>query len=271
MFSAARDLLFPTGISEIRLNAVILMGVVVSTSLAVTSVLAEDPQSNIQTVSLSVAAPTPSEQTTPSTFSEILRLLLLESMKSEYVDLRHWKGTAKRFDGFHVRGARISKRERDVPHGIWRRYRVNLIRPEKTFEATVEQLEPDTSGNIPFSILVSLRARCEATFVWWTYGVKGLNGTAVSDATLHLKLQLVTNPKLNFRLDGRLPRVELQPRVTQVDLKLKDLDVRQIGILKGDLAEVLGDGSRKAVEALMQQQEGKIRDKLQKSLEEAVP
>lgn len=229
------------------------------------------PTGNVQTVSLSVTAASDQAETGPSSFSEILRLMLLESMKEEYVDLRDWNGFVERFDGFRIRGARISKRERDVPHGIWHRYRVSLIQPEKTFDVRVSQLEPTPSGSIPFSILISLRARCEATFVWWAYGVKGLNGTAVSKATLQLRLTLETSPKLKFRLDSPLPRVELRPKVTAVELKLKDLDVRQIGILKGDLAEILGDGSRKAVEALMQQQEGKVRNRLQKSLDRSVP
>jgi len=221
----------------------------------------------IQTVSLSSEEISRESPQIPSNFSELLRILLLESMKSEYVDLKHWKGTAKRFDGFRVQGIRISKRERKVPHGLWRRYKVTLIRPEKTFHVEVEQLASAPNGAIPFSIRISLRAHCEATFVWWAYGVKGINGTAVSQATIHLQLLLDTNPRLKFNLNSPLPQIDLRPRVHSVELKLKDLDMEQLGILKGDVAEILGDGSRKAVEAMMQHQEEKIRARLQKSLE----
>ncbi|WP_437224187.1 hypothetical protein SH661x_003522 [Planctomicrobium sp. SH661] len=224
-----------------------------------------------RTVAVPVSSPTANAVAAPSNFSEILRTLLLESMRSEYVDDRDWRGTVERFDGFRYQGLRISKREREVPHGIWRRYKVNLIQPEKTFDVQVAQLDTDAEGNIPFSILINLRARCEATFVWWTYGVKGVNGTAESDATLQLKLILNTSPKIGFGLNSPLPRLELRPKVMQVELKLKDLDMRKLGVFQGDLVKVLGDGSTKAVEALVQQQEGKIKKKLQQSLDEAAP
>ena len=246
-------------------NWIIRAGVLFFVNLPAGTLFAQE----VQTVALSAEEVPGADQHIPADFSELLRMLLLESMKSEYADLRHWKRTVERFDGFHIHGIRISKRERDVPHGFWRRYKVTLIQPEKTFEAQVQQLAPTPEGAIPFSILISLRARCEATFAWWAYGVKGINGTAVSDATIHLRLRLETSPKIHFRLNSPFPQFDLRPRVTHVELKLKDLDVRKLGILKGDLAEVLGDGSRKAVEAMMQQQEGKIRDKLQKSLEQA--
>jgi len=216
-----------------------------------------------------VAIPAVSEPSTvpPTNLSEVLKVLLLESLRDDYVDLRHWGGTIERFNGLKIRGLRISRREREVPHGIWRRYKATLVQPEKTFDAQVMQLDPTPSGKIPFSIEITLRSRCEATFAWWAYGVKGLNGTAVSYATLQLRMILETSPAIAFNLNTPFPKVELRPTVKSVDLKLKDLDVRQLGVLKGDLAEVLGDGSKHAIEALIQKQEGKIRVKLQKSLD----
>ncbi|WP_437185388.1 hypothetical protein SH668x_002492 [Planctomicrobium sp. SH668] len=201
------------------------------------------------------------------TFGEILRYLLLESMKEEYEDNRNWRGTVDRFDGFRIRGTRISKREREVPHGIWHRYKVSLIRPEETFDVEINQLDPTESGSIPFEIVINLKARCEATFVWWTYGVKGVNGTSVSNAKIQMKLLLETSPTVRFDLNSPLPGIDFRPKVKDVQIKLKDLDVKQVGVLEGKVVEVLGDGSRKAVENVMQQQEDKIKTKLQKSLD----
>lgn len=223
-----------------------------------------------KTVELPVSSAEKSPLSPETTFSEILRSILLESLKSEYVDDRHWGGTTRRFDGFRVQGTRISKREREIPHGIWRRFRVNLIQPEKNFHVEFAQLEPTADGVIPFSIRIRLRARCESTFVWWTYGVKGVNGTTVSDVTLQLKMVLNTSPRLKFDLQSPLPKLELRPQIASLAIELKDLDVRRFGVLQGDVVKVLGDGATDAVEALIQQQEGKIRKKLQQKLDEAV-
>jgi len=221
-----------------------------------------------QTVAIPVASLEHSANP-PTNLSELLKVLLLESLRDDYVNMRHWGGTIKRFDGLKIRGLHISKRERDVPHGIWRRYKATLVQPEKTFDARVTQLEPLPSGKIPFSIEITLRARCEATFAWWAYGVKGLNGTAVSHATLQLRMILETSPTIALNLNTPFPQVELRPTVKSVELELKDLDVDRLGVLRGDLAEILGKGSQQAVEVLIQKQEEKIRSKLQKGLDKA--
>lgn len=223
-----------------------------------------------RTVELPVSTADKGTVSSNATFSEILRGILLESLNSEYVDDRHWGGTTRRFDGFRVQGTRISKREREIPHGIWRRFRVNLIQPEKNFHLQFAQLEPTPDGQIPFSIRIQLRARCETTFVWWTYGVKGINGTTVSDVTLQLKLVLNTSPRLKFDLQRPLPRLELRPKIASLSIDLQDLDVRKFGVLHGDIVKVLGDGATEAVEALIRQQEDKIRKKLQQKLDEAI-
>lgn len=223
-----------------------------------------------KTVELPVSTAEKKDPRSDTTFSDILRSILLESLKSEYVDERHWGATTRRFDGFRVQGTRISKREREINHGIWRRFRVNLIQPEKNFHVQFAQLEPTADGEIPFSIRIRLRARCESTFAWWTYGVKGVNGTTVSDVTLQLQMVLNTSPRLKFDLQSALPKVELRPQIASLSLELKDLDVRRFGVFHGDVVKVLGDGATEAVEELIQQQEGKIRKKLQQKLDEAV-
>lgn len=255
--------------SELKLPLIVLTGLLLSHLAAARPALAYEAQPEVKTVSLP-AEPLPAAvASSPTNFSELLRALLMESMKADYVDNRDWRGTVERFDGFQTRGLRISKREREVPHGIWRRYRATLIQPEKNFDVQVAQLPVTAEGAVPFSILISLRARCEATFVWWTYGVKGMNGTAISDASLQLQILLETSPRLAFSLEKPIPHLELRPKVTNVELRLKDLDLRRLGVFHGDLIKVLGDGSTKAVEALIRQQEGKIRDQLQKGLDKA--
>ncbi|HWL10839.1 MAG TPA: hypothetical protein VNQ76_20700 [Planctomicrobium sp.] len=204
----------------------------------------------------------------PETLGDLLRICLLHAMEEEYVDEKHWGKTTERFDGLKVRGLRISKREREVNHGFWQRYQAQLVRPEETLSIDVQQ-ESGPEGTVCFTLLMSLRARCEATFVWWNYGVKGLNGTAVSDATVQIRLVLETNPRFRFSLESPIPTIELSPRITRLELKLKDLDLRRLGVFKGPGVSILGDGSRKAVEELLQRQSGRIKERLQKQLDES--
>ncbi len=228
------------------------------------------PQAVHQTVRLALkedASSSSSSSTLPKSLGDILRVALLQAIDEEYVDERKWGRTTERFDGFHVQGLRISKRERRVNHGFWQRYRVRLVRPEETLKIDVKQ-EPGVDDRINFTLSMQLRAHCEATFAWWNYGVKGLNGTAVSEATIWVRLDLETNPQFKFSLESPFPRVDFDPKVKALELKLKDIDLHRLGVFDGPVVSLIGDGSRKAVEDLLQQRTEKLKGQLQKQLSE---
>ncbi|WP_139228210.1 hypothetical protein [Planctomicrobium piriforme] len=208
----------------------------------------------------------PADQHPPQTLGDVLRICLLQAMAEEYVDDRHWGGTVERFDGFRFRGLNISKRERLVNDGFWHRYKARLIRPGETLQVQVRQ-EAGPDNTVRFAVEMILRAQCEATFAWWSYGVKGWNGTAVSEATLRLRLVLDTQPQFQFSLDTPIPGLALNPKVSEIELKLKDLDLQRLGVFEGPGVTVLGDGSRKAIEQLLQQQEGKLKQRLQQQID----
>ncbi len=212
----------------------------------------------------------PSQAVVPTTLSDVVRLALLDSLKDKYVDERNWGGSVERWDGLRVRGWEISRRKKEVPHGAWQRYQTFLLRPDETLKVDVTQEDPAPDGSIPFTIVLSLRARCEATFMLWTYGVKGVNGTSVADATIRMRLVLKSKSQVKFSWSDPLPRLELRPTVQSVELRLVDLDARQLGVIRGDMAKVLGDGSRAAIDQLLQKQEGKIKERLQKQINAAV-
>jgi len=229
----------------------------------------QEPDSSappVQTVQLSFKPSDAPPPATPQSLGDILKIVLLQAIDDEFVDERNWGRTTERFDGFRIRGTRISKREREVNHGFWQRYRVRLVHPDDTLKIDLQQ-QPAADGEISFTLRMTLRVRCEATYVFWNYGVKGLNGTAISDATVQVRLVLLSRPQFRFSLDSPLPKFELRPRISQLDLKLKDVDLRRLGVLTGPGVEMLGDGSRKAIEELLQQQTGKLKNQLQKKLD----
>ncbi|WP_437203786.1 hypothetical protein [Planctomicrobium sp. SH664] len=201
------------------------------------------------------------------TLSELVRGIVLESVDDEYIDEKKWGKTANRFDGVDIDGLRISKRKQRVNHGFWQRYEVRLIKPEETLKLEIEQEPATEAGLLRFIVTLKLKARCKATFALWTYGVKGINGTTVSNASVNVRLVLETSPKLEFSWDTPLPRLNLHPQVADVNLQLTDLEVDRIGIVTGDLAKLLGEGSQAAVDSALQGQSRKIRKKLQAKID----
>jgi len=202
----------------------------------------------------------------PPTLNDLIKQVLIEAVGDEYVDTKNWDKQKDRFDGVKIRGLKISKRKKAVNHGLWQRYKVSLIRPEETLQIEVKQLPSRTNSNaVPFQISLKMRAHVEATVVNWVWGVKGVNGTSVADATIRMRILLDVTPETQFSLTAPL-KFSLTPQVHDVDLRLRDLDLRRIGVFRE--VELLGDGMRKAIEAMMETQEKKIRQKLQKKLDE---
>jgi|GEM_PF-2789871 len=244
------------------LSGMVLLDIVLSGPVC----LAQVPAGPVQHVELAMREPDTASPASPQSLGDVLRLCLLNSLQEEYVDLKHWKGSVERFDGFRVRGLHISRRKREVEHGFWRRYKARLIRPEETLQLTVTQI-PGEADSVRFRIELDLQAQCEATFVWWTYGVKGWNGTGVSQARLRAILILDTRPQVRFSFSDPLPRLDLRPQIQDLKLKLIDLDLERLGIFDGPVVTALGDGSREAIEQLIQTQEKRLRQQLQAQLD----
>lgn len=200
----------------------------------------------------------------PPTLSELITLIVRECVPETYEDVEHWGMTDRRWDGLNINNFKTSRRWKEVNNGFWRRFSATLINPEETLLLEVQQLESTVAGETPFFIKATILARCEGTFAQWTYGVKGLNGTVVADATveLNLKISLVTTQQVSWQ--QLLPILALRPRVDDVKLRLRGFDVRKVGILGGTAADVLGNGTRSAVESLLGKQEKGIQRKLQK-------
>jgi hypothetical protein len=200
----------------------------------------------------------------PPTLSELLTMLIREAVEERYEKLDDWGATVRRWDGLHVRGLKTSRRWKDVNHGFWRRYSASLLAPEETLRLHVETQAVE--GESPFRLLVWLqaRARCETTFATWVYGVKGLNGTVVADADLEVQLQIRLDRRPVAPWEQLLPWRGLHPNVEQVRLKLRDLDVRKVGLLGGEAAQLIGEGSQLAVAKLVETQERSLQRRLQK-------
>lgn len=212
----------------------------------------------------------PQQSATPPKLSDLVRDIIIEASKEPHENLKHWNKTATRFDGLKFRGLKISKRKKTVRHGFCRKYSASLLKPESTFRIRIEpyELAEKEEGVTAYAVDASLKARCEGTFAQYTYGVKGINGTLISDADIDVRLILSIRPETDFSWDHPLPELKINAKVRDVDFKLKDVDVRRVGVLQGKFIEVVGDGLEPAFDELLQSQESRTKKRLQKKLDE---
>ncbi len=186
--------------------------------------------------------------------STFLEEIVREALPEEHEDRDDW--------GRQVR--LLSKR---VNHGLWKRHRVRLLHPEQRFRLELRNVRA-LAGGMACEVAVTARARVIAKAQAWNYGVKAWSTDASTDVTV----RIVAECELRWRTEERgsewLADLVLEPRVRDIRLRLTDVDARRVGLLRGDAAEALGDGSRRFVERLLEKQEPKVLKKVRREAEE---
>lgn len=245
---------------------------------------AAEPTRGAQSASMVPSATAGSETTSPEsssilegpvlneqpTWSETLRAAILTAIPDKYEDLRHWDKTKDVLVGVkvHQRGfqIRVSEQKRAVKHGLWHRYKVELIDPINATKLKIEQIQTLDLSHFRFQVRLTSKIRCRGDFEQWLLGVKGLNMTVVSEADV----QVIADCELSIRSQSNrkslLPDLILEPKVNRVSISLRDLDVKRIGEIRGDVAETIGDISRRDIENLLQGQEDRVVKKLNEAI-----
>jgi hypothetical protein len=242
------------------------------------------PPAPSQQPSLAAPPPAPAEAGFPSppelaalqssaVWSDILTAIAREALPDKFEDRSHWGKTKEIFAGVDVEPngnrllPRISKREIEVRHGFWRKHRVDLINPERTFQIAIDNIRPGAAGVTEFDAKVTLRARITANVEHWVRGVKGFNMEIVSDATVVMHAACCLACRSERPAGSALPELVLEPDVQAIKLRLADLHVEKFGELRGDLAEELGNGSRGFVEDLLQRREDELVAKARREID----
>ena len=223
--------------------------------------------------SICAAEPSPAVAASPAaefSWADLARDIALHVIPENYRDDRHWDKTERVQARVRTRTKngqiRFEPREKKVNHGFWRRFSMSLTNPEKTFQLDLRNVRRTPEGATRFDLFIQVRARCEAQFASWTYGVKGLNGTVESDVTVQAVVDCSFRIDPEFREGSVLPVFALKPEFHDLDLKLTDVDTRKIGLIGGWAAEELGNGTRKSFEDLLQMQEKPLLERIRKTV-----
>lgn len=206
------------------------------------------------------------------TWSQLSRAILLTAIPDKYQDKKHWDKTRNIFDGVRVQqrglNIRVSEKKRTVNHGSWYMYTVRFPKPEQNVSLLIDQVQSRGPGRFTFAIHVKLKQiQLHGQFEQWVLGVKGLNFDVESEVEVHMHsvVQLVIDTE--HRSSSLLPDLVLKPAIQKIRLDLVDVNTRRIGRIGGDIAEELGDSSRKLFEDLIHSQEGRVVKKANEAIQ----
>ena len=224
-----------------------------------------------------VAEALPAEETdTPikgvgaEAWAEIIRLAVLDSLPDESVDEKKW-GRQTTVSQYQVKTRhgwfQVRPVNKLVNHGFWQRHTVKYLDPEETLKLELLNVQDPPEGPLSFTMRTMLQARVTTQFAQWVYGVKGINGKVDANVALAIDADCTLDMKSTHKPGDLLPSIQLVPDVTGLRVRVVDIDARQVGLARGDLAKEMGNGSQTIVNAIVNEYEGKILRNLRRKIE----
>jgi hypothetical protein len=206
-------------------------------------------------------------------WSTLLRDLVDETIPRDYEKRDGWGHEIEIVTGVRIREKnglpRISKRTKRVNHGVWKRYRIALIKPEETLKIALRDVQAADEAGLAFKVVVSARLRCTAKTEFWNFGVRTGSATVQADATVRAVAKFVVRSRdLDPDDDSWFTEVEYTLEADRVRIELDDFDVRRVGRLDGDLADGLGNTAQTLLADVLHGQEENVTKRIQRELAE---
>ena len=206
--------------------------------------------------------------TTRAALMAAITAMVREQIPHQYEDTSKWGMTTEVWDGLHVRreGLRIKtkRRKKEVNHGAWTLYRIELTNPQEEFRIRVEKERELAEGGVAFDLVFAARLHVFGRRSRWVKGVQLISLSADADARVELRLSC----KLAMSLDITQlpPDVVFHPQVDDARLDITYFRVDRISEVGGTLAKELGHG----IERVLQKKVDEKRDRLVEKVNSAI-
>jgi hypothetical protein len=183
--------------------------------------------------------------------STIAARLIADAIPREYERSKDWGRTKRITTGLRSSGNffdfDIHRRKTEVNHGVWKKYRITLIEPEKNLDVKITNLRSIGANRFALTLSVTAKLHGWARAKVYDRGIHIIALEGVADTTVRLSLDaeiaLETVPTQMY-----VPGIAVRPVVTDARLKLDDFRLKRISDLRGSLAHELGDGLRHLIE-----------------------
>ena len=205
----------------------------------------------------------------PAKARSLLKDLVMNQLPHEYVDDRKWGGTCRRWDGLKIRvdglDIRTKRRWKEVNHGTWKKYAMELVDPDEQFEMEVDQFQSTGPGAFSFQLLVRARLNVLARWQQWNHGVRLWSASAQGTADVELALGFDVETKVDSSKFP--PDVRIEPVANQAVLRLDQFKLNRISRADGPVVEELGDALEKVLRRKLAERNNRLVTKVNRQIE----
>jgi hypothetical protein len=188
---------------------------------------------------------------TPEVVAQLVTPLIAEAVPREFEGKKDWGKTKKVTTGLRSEGNffkfDIHSKKTEVNDGIWKKYRVTLIEPEKNLEIRIDDMHRLESGKYALTLFVAAKVHGWARAVVYEHGVHVISLDAEGDTAIRLWVDAEAGVE-TVESSTFIPGVELRPVVTDARLKFDDFKLARISEVRGAVAKELGELLRKELQ-----------------------
>jgi hypothetical protein len=183
--------------------------------------------------------------------SQIAAKWIAEAIPREYERSKDWGRTKQITTGVRSSGNffkfDVHRRKSEVKHGVWKKYRVTLVEPDKNLVVRIENLRSTGPGRTALTLLISAKVTAWARAKVYERGIHLIALEAEADTSIRLALDAEISLE-SIPTTSWLPGVAVRPVVTDARITLENFRLTRISDLRGSLARELGDGLRHVIE-----------------------
>jgi hypothetical protein len=200
-----------------------------------------------------VAGPTFTALTglSPEMIAPLITPLIADAVPREFEGKKDWGKTARITTGLHSDGNffrfDIHREKSEVNDGVWKKYRVTLVEPEKNLEIRIDNLQRQEDGKYKLTLFVAAKVHAWAKVIVYKKGLRVLSLEPEGDTSIRLWVDADVGVE-TVKSSTFIPGLELQPLVTDARIKFDDFRLTRIGDIHGDVAKELGDLFRKVLQ-----------------------
>lgn len=207
----------------------------------------------VATIVKAMAGPSLSTLTgiTPEMVTQLIVPLIAAAVPREFEGQKDWGKTKKVTTGLRSEGNffrfDIHSKKDEVNDGIWKKYRVTLIEPDKNLELRIDDMHRLESGKYALTLFVAAKVHGWARAVVYEHGVHVISLDAEGDTSVRLWIDAEVSVE-TVESSTFIPGLELRPVVTDARLKFDDFKLKRISEVRGAVAKELGDLLRKELQ-----------------------
>jgi hypothetical protein len=176
-------------------------------------------------------------------FSRLLHKIVVAKVPKEVEDSSGWGGTIPIPGKLRLPGLRVRVKVGDhdeLPHGLWRKFRVWLDDPAQNIAVQVRDFKKTEANTFRLTLDSQAAFHGEVELMHWQKGLPLIRLTSQADATLGMNLDC--DVAVSFKPKVFPPELLIEPKIVGCKLILQDFTLRRVGkVLEGDKAKEVGN------------------------------